>query len=83
VKLIGKFALIDVGILKVVHKLDRSVLRNIFQTGNEFVRDLLVSESASLNDDPNYDVWHTALGHPLKANVNQKLYKDEYLILAY
>jgi transposase InsO family protein len=27
-----------------------------------------------------YDFWHAALGHPFKANGNQNLYKDRYLI---
>jgi hypothetical protein len=74
---IGKFALIDDCILQVVRKLDRSVVINTFQSGNDFVLDLVPSESASLADDTDYDVWHATLGHPFKANVNRKLYEDE------
>jgi hypothetical protein len=44
------------------------------------VLDLVPSESASLVDDTVYDFWHATLGHPFKANVNQKLYDDGYLI---
>jgi hypothetical protein len=80
VKSIGKFALIDDGVLQVVRKLDRSVVINTFQSGNDFVLDLVPSESASLADDTDYDFWHAALGHPFKANVNRKLYEDGYLI---
>jgi hypothetical protein len=80
VKSIEKFALIDDGVLKVVRKLDRSVVRNTFQSGNDLFLDLVPSESASLADDTDYDFWHAALGHPFKANVNRKLYEDEYLI---
>jgi hypothetical protein len=60
--------------------LDRSVVINTFESGNDFVLYLVPSESASLADDTNYDVWHAALGHPFKANVNRKLYEDGYLI---
>jgi hypothetical protein len=80
VKSIGKFALIDDGVLQVVRKLDRSVVINTFQSGNDFVLDLVPSESASLADDPDYDFWHAALGYSFKANVNRKLYNDGYLI---
>jgi hypothetical protein len=80
VKSIGKFTLIDDGVLQVVRKLDRSVVINTFQSGHNFVLDLVLSESALLADDMDYDVWHAALGHPFKANVNRKLYEDGYLI---
>jgi hypothetical protein len=80
VKSIEKFALIDDGVLQVVRKLDRSVVINTFQSGNDFVLDLVPSESASLANDTDYDFWHAALGHPFKANVNRKLYEDGYLI---
>jgi hypothetical protein len=66
VKSIGKFALIDDGVLQVIRKLDRSVVINAFQSGNDFVLDLVPTESASLADDTDYDFWHAALGHPLK-----------------
>jgi hypothetical protein len=55
VKSIGKFVLIDDGILKVIHKLDRSVVIKTFQSDNDFVFDLLPSESASLADDKHSD----------------------------
>jgi hypothetical protein len=73
VKSIGKFALINDGVLQAVRKLDRSVVINTFQSGNDFVLDLVLSESALLADDKDYDLWHTALGHPFKANGNRKL----------
>jgi hypothetical protein len=63
IKSIGKFALIDDGSLQVVHKLDRSVVINTFQSSNNFVLDLVLSESVSLADDMDYDFWHAALGH--------------------
>jgi hypothetical protein len=72
VKSIGKFALIDDGVLQVVRKLNRSVVINTFQSGNDFVLDLVPNESASLADETDYDFWHAALGHPFKANVNRK-----------
>jgi transposase InsO family protein len=77
---IGKFALIEDGVLQVVRKLDRSVVINTFQSGNNFVVDLVASKSASLANDTDYDFWQAALGHPFKANVNRKLYEDGYLI---
>jgi hypothetical protein len=80
VKSIGKFTLIDHGVLRVVRKLDRSVVINTFQSGNDFVLDLVPSESASLADNMDYDFWHATLGHPFKANLNRKLYEDGYLI---
>jgi hypothetical protein len=80
VKSIGKFALIDDGILQVVRKLDRSVVINTFQSGNDFILDLVQSESASLADDTDYDFSYTALGHLFNANVNRKLYENGYLI---
>jgi hypothetical protein len=51
VKSIGKFTVIDAGVLLVFRKLDRYVVINTFQSGHEFVLDLLPSESASLADD--------------------------------
>jgi hypothetical protein len=83
VKLIGQFALINDGVLQVVRKLDRSVVINTFQSSYDFVLDLVLSKSASLADDTDYDFWHAILGHPLKANVNRKLYEDGYLIPDY
>jgi hypothetical protein len=80
VKSIGKFTLIDDGVLHVVRKLHRSVVINTFQSGKDFVRDLVPSESASLANDTDYDFWHATLGHPFKAKVNRKLYEDGYLI---
>jgi hypothetical protein len=80
IKSIGKFALIDDGVLQVVRNLDRSVVIYTFQSGNDFVLDLVPSESASLADDTDYDFWHAALDHPFKATVNRKLYEDGYLI---
>jgi hypothetical protein len=80
VKSIGIFALIDDGVLQVVRELDRSVVINTFQSGNDFVLDLVLSESGSLTDDTDYDFWHAALGHLFKANVNRKLDEDGYLI---
>jgi hypothetical protein len=79
-KSIEKFGLIDDGVLQVIRKLDRSVVINTFQSGNDFVLDLVTTESASLADDTDYDFWHAALGHPFKANMNLKLYEDGYLI---
>jgi hypothetical protein len=82
VKSLGKFALIDHGVLQVGRKLDRSVVINIFQSGDDFVLNLVPSESASLANNTDYDFWHAALGHPFKANVNQNLSEDGYLIPA-
>jgi hypothetical protein len=78
VKSIGKFALIDDGVLQVFRKLDRSVVINTFQSGNDFGLDLAPSESGSLADDTNYDFWSAALGHRIKANMNRKLYEVGY-----
>jgi hypothetical protein len=80
VKSIGKFALMNDGVLQVVHQIDRSLGINTFQSSNDFVLDLVRSESASLADDTDYDFRYTAVGHPFKANMNRKLYNDEYLI---
>jgi hypothetical protein len=55
VKSIGKFALIDNDVLQAVRKLDRSVVVNAVQSGNDFVLDLEQSESASLANDTDYD----------------------------
>jgi hypothetical protein len=81
VKLKGKFALIDDGILQVIRKLNRSVVINTLQSGNDVVLDLVSSESASLADDTDYEFWHATLGHQFTANMNRKLEEDEYLIL--
>jgi hypothetical protein len=51
VKLIGKSILIDEGVLQVVQNLAKSVVINIFQSGNDFVLDLVWSKSASLAND--------------------------------
>jgi hypothetical protein len=75
--------MIDDGLLQVVRKLDRSVVINTFQSSNKFVLDLVPSESASLANAQDYDFWHAALGHPFKANMDRKLYKDGYLIPDY
>jgi hypothetical protein len=80
VKSIGKFALIDDGVLQVICKLDRSVVIDTFQSGNDFVFDFVPSESALLANDTDYDIWHAILGHPFKVTVNRKLSKDDYLI---
>jgi hypothetical protein len=82
-KSIGKFALIDDGVLQVVHKLDRTIVINTVQSGNDFVLDLVLTKSASLADDTDDDFWHATLGHLFKANINRKLYEDRYLILDY
>jgi hypothetical protein len=66
IKSIGKFALINDGILQVIRKIDRPVVINTFQSGNDFVLDLVPNESASLADEADYDVWHAPLGHPVK-----------------
>jgi hypothetical protein len=70
VKLLGKFALIDDSFFQVVHKVDRSVIINIFRTSNDFVLNLVCNESVSLADDTDYHFWHTTLGHLFKVNVN-------------
>jgi hypothetical protein len=59
-----------------VRKLDRSVVIKTFQSGNDFVLDLVPSKFASLVDDPDYDFYHAAVGHPFKGNVNRKLDED-------
>jgi hypothetical protein len=69
--------------LQVIRKIDRSLVINTFQYANDFVLDLMPSESVSLADDTDYDFWHAALGHPFKPNVNRKLYEDAYLITDY
>jgi hypothetical protein len=66
----GKFALIDDGVLQVNRMFDRSVVITIFQSGNNVVLDLIPSESASIADDTDYDFWHAALDHPFKASMN-------------
>jgi hypothetical protein len=54
VKSMGKFALINDGILQVVRKLGRSVVINTFQSGNNFVLDLVPSESPLIVDGTDY-----------------------------
>jgi hypothetical protein len=76
VKSIRKFALINNSVQQVVQILARSVIINTFQSGKGFVLNLVLSECASLADDTDYDLWHAALGCPIKANVNRKLYED-------
>jgi hypothetical protein len=71
--LIGNNALIDDGILQVVCQLDRSVVIDIFHSSNEFMLDLLPTESASLADDTDLECWYALLGHLFKANINHKL----------
>jgi hypothetical protein len=80
IKSIGKFALIDDGVLQVVPKIDRSVVINTFQSINDFALDLVQSESASPANDIDHECWHATLGHLFKPNVNQKLYEDGYVI---
>jgi hypothetical protein len=70
VKSIGKFALIDDGVLQVVRKLDRSVVINTFQSCNNCVLDLVTTESPSLADDMDYEFWLAALGPLFKGNIN-------------
>jgi hypothetical protein len=79
-KLIGSFALIDDGGLQGVRTLDRSVVINTFQFGNDLVLDLVATESASLADDTDYDFRDAALSYSFNAYVNRKLYDDGYLI---
>jgi hypothetical protein len=76
VKLIGKFALINDRVLQVVHKSDRSVGINTFQSGNDVVVDLISSESASRADNTDDEFWHSALRHLFKASSNRDLYED-------
>jgi hypothetical protein len=79
--LIGIFVLIDDGIFQVVHKIDRSVEINTFHSGNDFVLDLVLIESAALANDTDFDFGHAGLGLPFQANMNQKLHADSFLIL--
>jgi hypothetical protein len=79
--LIGIYDLIDDRVVQVVHMVDQSVVVNTFNSNINCVLDLVVSESAYLADEMDYDFWHAALGHPFKANVNGKLYYNGYLIL--
>jgi hypothetical protein len=72
--------LINDGLLKVVRKFDRSVVINTYQSSNDFVLNLIRSESALLAEDTDYELWNLALGHPFKAIMNRILYEDEYLI---
>jgi hypothetical protein len=80
VKSIGKFALIDDGVVQLIRKIHLSVVINTLQSGNDFVLDLVPSTFASLADDTDYDFWHASLAHLFKATVNRKLYEDGYLI---
>jgi hypothetical protein len=54
IRLIEKFALIDDGVLQMIHKLNISEDINTLQSGNDFVLDLVLSESASLVNDRDY-----------------------------
>jgi hypothetical protein len=56
VKSIGRFTLIDEDLLQVVRKSDRSVVINTFQSGNDFVLDLIPSESAAPASDSEYEI---------------------------
>jgi hypothetical protein len=47
------------------------------------VIEVVVSESASLTDNIDYNFLHAALAHPFKANMNQELYQNRYLIRDY
>jgi hypothetical protein len=76
VKWIRKFAAIDDGVFQFVRKLDRCVVIHTFQSGNKFVLDLVLSESASIADDTDCHFWHAVLDHPFKANRNRKLYEE-------
>jgi hypothetical protein len=81
--LIGKFAMINNGVLLGVFKFDRSVLINTFQAGNNLDFDLVTCRSESLTDDIDYECWPGGLGHLFKVNVNRKLSKDKWLIPDY
>jgi hypothetical protein len=48
VKSRGPFALINYHDLQVIHKIDRCVVIHTFQTSNDFVLDLVLSESRCL-----------------------------------
>jgi hypothetical protein len=74
VKSIEKFTLIDNGVLQGVRKLDRSGVINTFQSGNDFVLDLVLSETASLTDDTDYDFLHATL-----EVIRSKQYESETL----
>jgi hypothetical protein len=80
VKSIGNFTLINDSVLQIIRKLVRSLVINTFQSGNDFVLDLVSSECPSLANDMGYEFWHPALDQPIKANLNRKLYEDGYLI---
>jgi hypothetical protein len=69
VKSIETFVLIDDHILHLICKMDRPAVINTFQSRNNFVFDLLPSESGSLADDTDYEFWDTTLGHLFKANL--------------
>jgi hypothetical protein len=81
--LIGKFAPIDDCVFQFVRKTDLSIVINIFYSDNEFVLYLVLSESASLGNDMDYDCWHATLGYLFKVEVYQTLYVDGYLIPDY
>jgi hypothetical protein len=67
-------------VLQVVRLLDRSGVLTISQSGNDYVLDLVPSESQSLVHDPDYDFWHPAIAYLFKANVNRILHEVGYLI---
>jgi hypothetical protein len=69
--MIGKFGLINDGVLQVGYKLHRSIVINTFKSGNTCILDLVLCESESVGNDTDYNIWHLALGHPFIANVNQ------------
>jgi hypothetical protein len=71
--LIAKFVLIDNGVIQVVRKFDRAVVLHTFQSDNDFVLDLVPSESASLAQGSDYDFWYAALGYAFKPKVNRNL----------
>jgi hypothetical protein len=47
--------MIDDGVLQVDRKFDRSVVINTFQSGKDFILDLVPSESVSLANDIDYN----------------------------
>jgi hypothetical protein len=67
-------------VLQVVRQLHRSVVINTFQSRNDFVLDLVPSESASFANDSDYDFRDATLVIYLKQIVNRKLYEYRYII---
>jgi hypothetical protein len=72
-KLLQIYALIYNSHLQLAQNIDRSVMINTYQSTNNVVVDLILSDSASLTNDADYNFQHAILGHPFKANMNQKL----------